>query len=263
MMVVRTEMAHSAPWGYYINQTLIAISILLMASLGTEAFAQTSGHTARGVIEANAEVTLGAGIVAQITSMPLKEGDTFNQGDLLVEFDCGRYRAELRGAEARAGKFNMLHISKRQLKQRGAAGSFEVAEAKADSDAANAEVSGLQHTLKFCRITAPFDGRVLERTSDAFEIPGANTPILTVLDVSALEVALIIPSAWLSWVEQGTLFEFSVEETGSKYRAKIVRIGAKVDAVSQTIKIVGMFVEPSPNILPGMSGQADFTPPGN
>ncbi|MEM7303534.1 MAG: efflux RND transporter periplasmic adaptor subunit [Pseudomonadota bacterium] len=217
----------------------------------------------RGVVVANAEVTFGSSVAARISKLPFKAGEKFEKGDLLVEFDCGRHHAEMKGAKARLAKDNTLLKHKKKLRARGAAGAFEVTEAKAAADIAQSKVESLSHTIKFCRIKAPFAGRVLERHSDEFEVPGSDDPVISIVDLSQLEVDLIAPSNWLQWLEEGTPFSFKVEETGEVFDAAIARIGAKVDAVSQTIKLTGRIKDNSPRLLPGMSGQARFKTPSD
>lgn len=221
----------------------------------------SSGLTARGVVIANAEVTFSSALAAPISYMPLKAGSAFDKGARLVEFDCGRSRAELRGAKATEGKQLLILNNKEKLKLHNAAGSFEVAEARADYQAAKAQSDAIEEVIRFCVIKAPFDGRVLELHVDTHEMPGSAAPLLTVVDDSVLELDLIVPSIWLQWVSVGVDFEFTVEETGQSYQAKISRLGAKVDAVSQTIKISGIFINRPKFVLPGMSGVARFDPP--
>ncbi|MEP0940357.1 MAG: efflux RND transporter periplasmic adaptor subunit [Rhizobiaceae bacterium] len=222
-----------------------------------------SDFDARGVVIPNAEVTLGAGIAARIKLMPFKAGEEFRKGEALVVFDCARQQADLRGAQANLTKASSHHRGKIRLKSRGAAGDQEVRDAAADKEAAKATVDGLGEVIRLCKIDAPFDGRVVERHAQTHEIPAANAPILTVVDDSTLEVDLIVPSTWLRWVNRGTQFQFDVDELGRSYTAQVDRLGAKVDAVSQTIKITGTFVDVPANVLTGMSGTAKFTPPTN
>ena len=222
-----------------------------------------SNYDARGVVIPNAEVTLGAGIAARIKLMPFKAGEEFRKGEALVVFDCARQNADLRGAKANLAKASSHHRGKVRLKARGAAGAQEVRDAAADMEVAKATVDGLQEVISLCKINAPFNGRVVERHAQTHEIPAANAPILTVVDDSTLEVDLIVPSTWLRWVSRGTRFEFDVDELGRSYTAQVDRLGAKVDAVSQTIKITGKFVDRPGNVLTGMSGTAKFAPPTN
>ena len=232
-------------------------------TMATGSIRSESEFDARGVVMPNAEVTLGAGIAARIKVMPFKAGQEFRAGEALVVFDCARQMADLRGTEANLAKARLQHKGKARLKSRGAAGELEVQEAAADVAAAEATVDGLKQVVVLCEIPAPFDGRVVERHAQTYETPAASAPVLTVVDDSTLEVDLIVPSTWLRWVSKGTGFEFAVDELGTNFKARVDRLGAKVDAVSQTVKITGIFIKRPDNVLAGMSGTAKFTPPTN
>ena len=238
-------------------------SLAKVDTMTTGSIKSASEFDARGVVMPNAEITLGAGVAAKIKLMPFKAGQSFRKGESLVVFDCARQLADLRGAKATFGKTISFYDGKKRLKSRGAAGGQEVREAAADVATARATVDGLQEVLSLCKIDAPFNGRVVERHAETHEIPAANAPIMTVVDDSALELDLIVPSTWLRWVQKGTNFEFAVDELGRSYKARVDRLGAKVDAVSQTIKITGVFATRPSNVLAGMSGTAKFAPPTN
>ena len=218
---------------------------------------------ARGVVVPNAEVTLAAAVSTRIERMPFKSGQSFDKGDTLIQFDCKRQQADLRGAKATLSKAASFYNGKKRLKARGAAGGQEVREAAADVAAATASVDSLKEVIQLCKIAAPFSGRVVERHAETHEIPAINAPIMTVVDSSTLELDLIVPSTWLRWVQKGTKFEFAVDELGQRYPARVARLGAKVDPVSQTIKLTGVFAARPNRVLAGMSGTAKFLPPTN
>ncbi len=220
-------------------------------------------HDARGVVVPNAEVTLAAAVSTRIERMPFKAGQAFRKGDVLIQFDCKRQLADLRGAKAALNKASTFYAGKRRLKARGAAGGQEVREASSDVAAAKASVDGLNEVIGLCKIEAPFSGRVVERHAETHEIPAINAPVLTVVDSSKLELDLIVPSTWLRWVKEGTKFEFAVDELGQRFPARVERLGAKVDPVSQTIKLTGVFSARPNRVLAGMSGTAKFVPPSN
>jgi membrane fusion protein, multidrug efflux system len=80
----------------------------------------------------------------------------------------------------------------------------------------------------------------------------------------ALEVELIAPSrwlSWLSWLKPGYAFQIAVGETEKTYSAKITRLGGRVDPVSQSIKVIGEITGNAPELMAGMSGRATLTPP--
>ena len=61
--------------------------------------------------------------------------------------------------------------------------------------------------------------------------------MLDILDDSALEVEFIAPSAWMSRLRPGGGVRIFIDETRKSYPARIQRVGARVDPVSQSIKI--------------------------
>lgn len=229
-------------------------------SLVTNSVQSENPYDARGVVVPNAEVTISSGIAARIVEMPFREGDAFSKGAILVRYDCARPKADLRAAKASRAKATTYWNGKKRLLARGAAGRQEVREARADVDGAQANVDALAEVVNMCTVVAPFTGRVVEHHADRHEIPAANAPVLTVVDDSRLELDLIVPSKWLRWVSAGTRFEFAVDEVGTAFKARILRVGAKVDAVSQTVKLTGAFSQRPGNVLAGMSGTARFDP---
>ena len=57
----------------------------------------------------------------------------------------------------------------------------------------------------------------------------------------------------------GMKFNVFLEENNREYPAKVEKIGARIDAVSQTIKIIGLIDGQFNDLLPGMSGRALFS----
>ena len=110
-----------------------------------------------------------------------------------------------------------------------------------------------------CKIKAPYDGRVIELAVNEHERVPADKEILSILNDKNLEIELIVPSNWLNWLTVGEAFAFQVDETGKTLDAKVSKIGAVVDPVSQTIKLTGKFDDQRLiDVLSGMSGTALF-----
>jgi membrane fusion protein (multidrug efflux system) len=59
----------------------------------------------------------------------------------------------------------------------------------------------------------------------------------------------------------GYAFQVHIEETDKTYPAEITRVGARVDPVSQTIKVFGEIRGAAPELMAGMSGRANISPP--
>jgi len=115
-----------------------------------------------------------------------------------------------------------------------------------------------QARTKDCVIQAPYSGRVAELAVNAFETPGVNQPLMKIIGSDELELRLIVPSNWLSWLKIGESFSFQVDETGDEHQALVTQVGAEVDAVSRTVAITAKFESLPATVLPGMSGTALF-----
>ena len=84
---------------------------------------------------------------------------------------------------------------------------------------------------------------------------------MKILDDDSLEVEMIVPSNWLRWLEPGINSPIVVDETGRSYDIRITRVGARVDPVSQTVRLYANFKEETLDILAGMSGTVTFDLP--
>ncbi|MEE9314058.1 MAG: HlyD family efflux transporter periplasmic adaptor subunit [Rhizobiaceae bacterium] len=230
--------------------------------ISTQTFGQEALDT-RGLVRSSARVEVRTDLVAAVAKAPFKDGARFKKGAKLITFDCSRYRAELNSARAGASAAAIELRNKRRLFKNGAAGKSEVQLARAEAARNNAEVKARLSRVSQCVIKAPFAGRVVVLNTRKYEMPNASKPVIIILDDSALELELVVPSNWLVWLEPGREFLFKVDETGKTHPAKIVSIGAEVDPVSQTIKAYGVLLETNGRVLAGMSGQARFSPKGS
>ncbi|MCS6288721.1 MAG: HlyD family efflux transporter periplasmic adaptor subunit [Nitrospira sp.] len=112
--------------------------------------------------------------------------------------------------------------------------------------------------VKGCHISAPFAGRVVAVMVNEYENVFPNDKLVSVLDDTSLEIELVLPSSSLAWLKRKARFMFVVDETQHGYPATVKEIGANIDPVSQTIKIVGTVDRLPVEILAGMSGSAQF-----
>lgn len=215
----------------------------------------------RGVIRSSNEAVMSTDIVARVSAMPLREGDSFEEGDLLIKFDCAVQEAEIAAARAAFSATREVFVSSEELASFNAIGKSELRTARSRMEQADAEAKAAEARGRDCEIRAPFSGRVVETMIHAHETSRRGEPLMKILDDLNLEIELLVPSNWLVWLKAGTAFSFSVDETGETYSASISRLGGAVDPVSQTIRIFGALNARPEEILSGMSGNAIFSVP--
>ncbi len=221
----------------------------------------TDGDTSdriRTQLAAQNDVEISSEIAAKIARLPLKEGDAFARGDLLVAFDCGLYQAQQRKAQATAAAAERELQVNRKLATLHSVGALELGQAEARAKEAAADAAYMRTTVAKCSIRAPFAGRVARREAAPFEYVTPGKPLLEILDTGSLEVKLIVPSRWLATLKPGVPFSVHVDDLGRDYPARVVRIGARIDPVSQTVSLSGRIEGVHGELLPGMSGWASF-----
>jgi multidrug resistance efflux pump len=114
-----------------------------------------------------------------------------------------------------------------------------------------------------CSIAAPFSGRVAEQKLREQQFAQAGQAILDIIDDSVLELEFLVPSRWLVWMKPGSGFQVRIDETGKSYPARIQRLGARVDPVSQSIKVNAVIDGKFTDLMAGMSGKVQMAPPAN
>ncbi len=212
----------------------------------------------RVLLVAHIETTLSSEINARIDSLPVKVGDRFKKGSQLVGFDCRVLQAQLSKANAQLQAARKTLTASRQLAEYKAISELELAVAEAEELKAQADVKLNQTQVGLCRINAPFSGAVVKLHTNLHAGVAAGTPLMDILDDSRLEMQLNVPSNWLQWIKVGTPFKVTIDETNTEHSAEIIRIGAKVEAVSRTVEVYAQLTGKASKLRAGMSGVAHF-----
>ena len=111
-------------------------------------------------------------------------------------------------------------------------------------------------------LVAPFAGRVVERIGRPHERLAAGQGAVRIA-ADGREIEVVAPAAWLGRLAVGQRFRFRADGTGLGLEARVTRLGAVVDAVTQTFRVFGVAAGQPAEMLPGLSGTATFPPPGS
>ncbi len=244
--------------------SVLAIVLMLVATMAKgqpaqRAFPQDSGIGVQVV--ARLDALIGAPMAGRLNEFPLRDGDRFQSGQVIARFFC----AQIEGVVARSKatlskKQRQLDISAK-LRQLGTNNTAEYQLAVSEVAEAQADLVIAEANAESCVVHAPFAGRVGNVVARNFEWVAAGAPLLELVSEQELELELILPSRWLAWLHEGTVFTAHIQETGKSYPATLIRLSGKVDSVSQSVKAYGRISGVVTGLLPGMSGQAELSPP--
>ncbi|WP_236580407.1 efflux RND transporter periplasmic adaptor subunit [Rubrivivax sp. A210] len=199
--------------------------------------------------------TLAAEIGARVQTLGVHEGGSMQAGQTLVVFDCSLQQAQLERAQATLGAAEKQLATQRRLTELNATGRQELDQAEAEVAKTTAELNQIRVMLGKCSIAAPFAGRVAEQKVREQQYVQPGQTLLEVIDDSVLEVEFIMPSRWMAQVRAGSAVRIAVDETGREYGARVLRLGARVDPVSQSIKVVAAINGRPSELMAGMSGR--------
>lgn len=204
---------------------------------------------------------LSSEIAARIDHINTKIGNRFKKGDVLVVFDCSLENAQVTKARAAAAQADKAYAINQRLLALKSIGDLELAVSEAEVGKARADLSAAEAVQSKCAIAAPFAGVTVDQKAQEFQYATPGQALLDIIDDRDLDIQLIVPSRWLVWLKPGYAFHVQIDETGKTYPARVTRLGGRVDAVSQSIRVFGEIVGDAPELMAGMSGRADLAPP--
>ena len=123
---------------------------------------------------------------------------------------------------------------------------------------AEAELKIANLNVDRCKIIAPYDGKVMKVGTSIFTSIEQRQPLMSIVGDGLLEADIVVPSNWLRWLKKGHEVKITIDETGETLDATVIKLGATVDAVSQTIELKAQFNKKYETLIPGMSGIVKF-----
>src|ERR1700761_174209 len=157
--------------------------------------------------------TLSSEMAGRIDHVATRVGEHFHKDDVLVVFDCAQPHAQVAKAKAVATQADKTYAINQRLVVLKSMGQLELDVSAAEVQKAKADLAVAEAIASKCSISAPFSGVTVDQKAREFQYATPGQPLLDVLDDHALEVELIAPSRWLSWLKPGYVFQITVGET--------------------------------------------------
>lgn len=263
-LVVRA--ARPAPW-------LAALAL----SLGQAAFAQggvpvlqigakavSTGFEIDGVIQPVRQATVSAQASGRVVTLAVKMGDRVKAGQLLAVIDdreaavgVQRSAAQVAQSEAEFRNAQANYERTRELQAKGfvskaaldtAETQFKGAQAGREQAGAGARQSALAQG--YTRVTAPYDGWVLQTHVDAGDLAVPGKPIATVYAPQPLRAVVQVPASRAEVTRAASRIEVQI---GSEWVPPSARTSMpSADPVSQTVEWrLELAPQVTQNLLPG------------
>lgn len=204
------------------------------------------------------QTILSTEVAGRIEVVSMREGDSFAKGQELVRLDCALHSTRLDKAIALGIEADSIEKVNSELNRLGTISTLEFTTATARKAAAEAERSLMSAIVERCSIKAPFSGKAVEILAQPYQFVAEGQELIEIIDDTELTVEMSVPSSLLPSLAPGQSYVLRIEETGKDYPAVIERIGARVDAVSQTVRLYSRVDGSFPELRVGMSGTASL-----
>ncbi len=141
-----------------------------------------------------------------------------------------------------------------QAKDRAAEATWETA--KQQIEVAKSDVKKLQTMLKYCRITAPFNGVITKRFSDPGALiqnsGSASTALVRLSQNDRLRLVFPVSVSFVALIKSGDPVEIRIPSVGKAFSGVISRFTRKVETATRTMDVEVDVPNPDLALIPGM-----------
>lgn len=233
---------------------LLALTAALAQPIPTVVVAQAAqagGFSLEGVVQAVNQTTLSAQTGGRLLSLKVKAGDPVKAGQVIATIDDReaavgneRSQAQMLQAQAEYRNAQIQYERARDLAQKGfvskaaldtASTQLQSAQAGKEQAAASMKISGI--TQGYARVTAPYDGWVLQTHLQAGDLAVPGAPLVTVYAPQPLRAVVQVPGTRGAQARAATHTTIEIENAapGSERIEPLSRqIIPSADPVSQT-----------------------------
>ncbi|HEX9181286.1 MAG TPA: efflux RND transporter periplasmic adaptor subunit [Burkholderiales bacterium] len=205
-----------------------------------------------GTLKPFAEAVVKAKIAGELQRLVVREGEAVRKGQVIGQIDpteaearVAERQADLEGARSQLQLAEKNHATQKALLDRGfisknafdsTESSLEVARARVK--AAEAGLAVTRKVLQDTVLAAPMDGIVAQRHAEPGERLPVDGRVVTLADVSRLEMAAPVPAAEIAAVRVGQEVSFAVEGyNGRAFTGRVERINPVASSGSRSVDI--------------------------
>jgi membrane fusion protein (multidrug efflux system) len=209
--------------------------------------------SAVGSTRAHRAIEVVSVVAGRVDALGFREGETVEEGRILVELDAAQAKAERQEAVA-----NLANARTRLERARALLRTSNATEATVDEltravQAAEARLALADAKLADRQIRAPFSGTVGLRRVDvgAYVTPGA--PITTLDDTDPIDVEFTVPERFLRELSPGLPLTIrSAAYEGTLFEGRVRSVDSRVSEVARTVQLRAEIANAEGLLRPGM-----------
>lgn len=264
VLVIAAVSAVFVDWDTQVDQPPPPVRPLKTITIGSRA--ATLGRKYPGKVRANQEVALAFNVAGPLIELHVLRGDQVEKGKLLAKVDPRDYENILAAKQGVLAMAKSDHEKVDELVKAGAANPRELTQAKAALEVAQAERDIAAKALEDTKLVAPFAGVIANRFVEQFQNVQAKEAILSLQDVSEVEIRVSVPEEQVALSQQGrgrfdmvAVFDYLPDH--EPFPVQMKEYATEADPATQTFTAILVMTAPEDvRILPGMTATVIATP---
>jgi len=193
-----------------------------------------------------------------LVELPVKEGDEVEEGALLAKMDPRDYRITYTEAKAEYDKAESDYKRYVALYEEDAVPLADLELQRARRDVARSKLDDATAALTDTELTAPCKGVIGKRFVENFEKVQPMQPIVSLDDISKVEVVIDLPEALVARMDADDdgpeLYATFETAPGKEYPLKLKEFATRADPTTQTYRATLIMDQPAEiTVLPGMT----------
>jgi RND family efflux transporter MFP subunit len=223
-----------------------------------------------GTLNTLSEATVKAKVAGELIEVPVREGQSVARGQVVAKIDPTEVNARVaaRQADVEAAKAQLTWAQKNRATQKALLDKGFISQNSFDNtqsnyDVAVARLRAAEADLVVARkgltdsvLYAPFAGMVAERHAQAGERVPLDAKVVTVVDLSRMELEAAVPATAIGQVKVGQSLKFRVDGFGGReFDGTIERINPATIAGSRSINVYAVIDNRDQSLRKGMFAQ--------
>lgn len=222
-----------------------------------------------GKIRAADKVDMAFQVPGQIKILNAVNGQRVPQGAVLAQLDSRDFESNFKAAKAEYQRAQADFRRFKELVERQLISKADFDRQRAVRDIAEANVEKAQKALEDTKLVAPFAGVVAHRYADNFEDVNAKQPILSLQNMSNLEVVVQVPENAIPQNQDIDIIQREVDAVARfhglpdrSFDLEVKEFTLDADPRTQSFELVLQMATPNNlSIYPGMSATVEATMP--
>ena len=233
--------------------------------ISVEALEMTVIEKVPATVEAAQATLISSRLLARILAVNVRAGDSVNRGDTLIELENSDISAQVQQAQASiratTARLNEARQNLARVKELQAGGVMSVADLEkaqaihdtllADKEGVNQGLEQAKTALTYTRITAPFDGRVVDRFAEPGDTAQPGMKLLALYNPLSLRVEAHVREGLALGLEVGQSMQVEIPSLDKIVNAVIEERVPAADPGSRSF-LVKAGVAFDKSLLPGM-----------